>query len=276
MKKLLPGILLCFFTACNSLFYQGDHKPYRQPEAVNIRCEREKILSIDSTSLQTMVCPPVQKSTAVVVQFHGNAQNMYSHYRFLSWLVAEGYTLATFDYRGYGDSDGESSRKGIYEDARSYIKYVRNKFAADERIFYGQSLGGAVLMRALVDEGLRKDEIYIFEGTFASYREVARGVLARRWFLWPFQYLAYVLVNDSYSAKDELAAFAHYAVLVIHGDSDPVVAYEEGQRLAQEMHAPLWTVVGGKHIDAWFVEHGRLRPELLERLKAIRATRRGQ
>lgn len=273
MRYLLATSLCVFFTACNSLFYQGDHKPHRPPESVNIQCERERIQSNDGTQLQTMVCPPAQKSTAVVIQFHGNAQNMYSHYRFLSWLIPEGYTLATFDYRGYGESAGESNRAGIYADARAYTKHIRKKFAGDTRIFYGQSLGGAVMMRALIDEGLHDDEIYIFEGTFASYREVARGVLARRWFLWPFQYLAYVLVSDSYSAKDELAAFAKYTVFVIHGDSDPVVAYKEGQALGEKMQKPLWTVVGGKHIDAWFVEHGRLRPELLQRLAAIRATR---
>jgi len=273
MRSLLTAISCVFITACNSLFYQGDHNRYRQPESVNIHCERESIKSNDGTALQTMACPPVHPSTAVVIQFHGNAQNMYSHYRFLSWLIPEGYTLATFDYRGYGESEGESSRAGIYEDARSYIKHVRAKFASQERIFYGQSLGGAVMMRALIDEGLKRNEVYIFEGTFASYPEVARGALARRWFLWPFQYLAYVLVSDSYSAKNELGAFAKYAVLVIHGDSDPVVAYKQGQELAQKMQAPLWTVVGGKHIDAWFVEHGRLRPELLKRLATIRATR---
>lgn len=276
MKALLVLLLFCL-SACNSLFYQGDHLPWRQPESINIQCERSRITSADGTSLQTMYCPAKAKkpsTEAVIIQFHGNAQNMYAHYQFLAWLLPEGYSLATFDYRGYGESEGESDREGIYEDARAYIRHARQRFANTSRIFYGQSLGGAIMMQALIDEGLSKDEIYVFEGTFASYKSVSRKVLARKWFLWPFQWLAYVLVTDGYSAKNALQKFNDQRVLLIHGEADPVVAFSEGENLAEGMCKPLWRIEGGKHLDTWHKDYGKLRPELLQKLDAILSTRR--
>ncbi len=277
MKKTAIFIVLLCFVGCNSLFYQGDHLPWRQPESINIRCERTRISSADGTVLQTMFCPTTAKNKsadAVIIQFHGNAQNMYAHYQFLAWLLPEGYSLATFDYRGYGESDGESDREGIHEDARAYVRHVRRRFDGTARIFYGQSLGGAILLQALIDEGLTKDEIYIFEGTFASYQSVSRRVLARKWFLWPFQWLAYVLVSDGYSAKNALQKFSDQQVLLIHGDADPVVAFSESENLAAAMGKPLWRIEGGRHLDTWHKDYGKLRPELLQKLEAILSTRR--
>lgn len=264
--------LLFVLSRCNSLFFQGDKEKWRQPESINIRCDREWIQSQDGTRLQTMYCPAKDQPKGVIVQFHGNAQNMYAHYQFLSWLIAEGYALATFDYRGYGESDGKSDRQGIYEDARAYIKHIRSKLSHTRRIFYGQSLGGAILMRAIVDEGLREEEVYVFEGSFASYQRVARTVLARKWFLWPLQWLAYILVTDSFAPHD-LGLFSDKRVLIIHGDNDPVVEFSNGVILSYAMKRPLWAISEGGHLDTWYKNHGELRPELLRRLAAIPATR---
>jgi uncharacterized protein len=225
-------------SACNSLFYQGDNKPWHPPESRNISCNRSQLRSDDQTQLQTMHCPTLApQERGVIVQFHGNAQNMNAHYLYLAWLIGEGYSLATFDYRGYGESEGLSDREGVHSDARAYIRHTRATFSARQRIYYGQSLGGAILMAALLDEGLREDEVYVFEGTFSSYRRAARTVLASKWFLYPLQWLAYILVTDSKSPSGSLSAFESTQALLIHGDRDPVVEFSHGEILAAEKTA---------------------------------------
>lgn len=262
---LLPIVVL---SACNSVFYQGDRKRWYPPEDFNLNCIRRAITASDGTRLMTMFCPAKGKTKrAIIIQFHGNAQNMYAHYRFLSWLIEEGYALTTFDYRGYGESEGESTRDGLRLDAQAFVREVRRQYPNESRIFYGQSLGGAVLMRALIDEGLRDDELYIFEGTFLSYQAVARTVLASRWFLWPLQPLAWLLITDAHSPEGDAAVFAGKHVILIHGEADPVVSISHGEKIARQMQQPLWRIRGGKHLDTWHIDHGRLRAALLQKLQ---------
>ena len=219
----------------------------------------------------TMYCPTPRRdiNKGVVIQFHGNAQNMNAHYQFLAWMLGEGYSLATFDYRGYGESDGFSERDGIHEDAIRYIRHMRTNYAHERRIFYGQSLGGAVLMGALVDEGLKNEELYVFEGTFASYQRAARMALAGKWFLWPLQWLAWILVTENHAPEGKLGLFATHRVLLIHGSDDPVVQLPHGRRIAAEMQKELWVIEGGKHLDTWHKDYGKLRGELLNRLNML-------
>lgn len=266
MRKILLLPLL-LFVGCNSVFYQGDRRRWHPPEELNILCTRKPIVTSDGVRLMTMFCPAKGKALrGVIVQFHGNAQNMNAHYRFLSWLIEEGYSLATFDYRGYGESEGVSSRDGLSLDAQAFVREIRAQHKNEKRIFYGQSLGGAVLMRALIDEGLRDDEMYIFEGTFLSYQAVARTALASRWFLWPLQPLAWVLVTDTHAPGNDASVFAGKRVILIHGEADPVVPLSHGEKISETMRQPLWRIKGGKHLDTWHIEHGRLRAILLQKL----------
>lgn len=266
-KRFAAAIALYWGLGCNSVFYQGDSVSGIRPEKIHLNCGQEKIRSDDGTGLATMHCPAnVNPPKAVVIQFHGNAQNMYAHYRFLAWMLKDGFSLATFDYRGYGDSEGESDREGIYRDARAYIRHTRTVFDAYPRIYYGQSLGGIILMRALLDEGLRSDEIYIFEGTFASYQGAARTALAGKWFLWPLQWLACVLVTDNLAVEKDIGVFAGQNIILIHGSEDPVVSPRHGKFLAEKMQQPLWLIAGGGHLDTWHREKGKLRSELIQKL----------
>jgi cephalosporin-C deacetylase-like acetyl esterase len=45
-----------------------------------------------------------------LVQFHGNAENISTHFISLSWVTTHGYNFITFDYSGYWDSDSEPGR----------------------------------------------------------------------------------------------------------------------------------------------------------------------
>ena len=271
--KFLFVLLLPLLVHCNSVFYQGDSQKWRPPESLHIECTRERITSADGTQLMTMFCPTPRRdiNKGIIIQFHGNAQNMNAHYQFLAWMLGEGYSLATFDYRGYGESEGLSERDGVHEDAIAYIRYMRERYPKERLIFYGQSLGGAVLMGALIDAGLKNEETYVFEGTFGSYQRAARTALANKWFLWPFQWLAWILVTDNHAAEGHLAAFTPHRVLLIHGSDDPVVPLQHGKRIAQEMQKDLWVIEGGKHLDTWHIHYGKLRSELLTRLNGVGA-----
>ncbi|MBF0442988.1 MAG: alpha/beta hydrolase, partial [Oligoflexales bacterium] len=112
LKKFLLAASICFFGGCNSMFYYPDKETYLKPSDLKTRVDNAVIKVADGEKLQAWILPPSQAAKGVVVQFHGNAQNMTAHVAFVHWLIKYGYYVVAFDYRGYGGSTGDPDRKG--------------------------------------------------------------------------------------------------------------------------------------------------------------------
>jgi alpha/beta superfamily hydrolase len=65
----------------------------------------------------------------------------------LSYLSSRGYDVYIFDYRGYGNSQGNRRINAIIEDYKEIITFLNEKY--NRRFLYGISLGGAVIMNAI-------------------------------------------------------------------------------------------------------------------------------
>ena len=62
-----------------------------------------------------------------------------------------GYDVYVFDYRGYGRSDGKARLKAILSDYSEVISHLDSS-PYSNRLFYGLSFGGMVLLDALKDQ----------------------------------------------------------------------------------------------------------------------------
>src|SRR5690606_2278779 len=127
------------------------------------------------------------KAKALIVHYHGNAQNLSTHYRFLHWLTEECYDYYIFDYRSYGLSEGEKDPSGILKDARAALKYF-SKVAEEKKlplITYGQSIGGTLLLRSLQIEGRPQNlAALIIESSFYKFSTIGREKVASFWLTW--------------------------------------------------------------------------------------------
>lgn len=232
----------------------------------------------DGTKLFGWYFPAVPSSyepgpkRGIVIQFHGNAENMSSHYAFLSWVTRHGYDFFTFDYRGYGGSEGSPSPAGVHQDAIAAIRTVIESHPQGSLALYGQSLGGAILLRALAD--LREPEIrsrvcsVIVEGSFANYKRQARRTMANHWFSWIFQPLGALLVSNEYAPEDFISLIAPLPLLVIHGTEDSAVTFENGEEIYALAKDPkeFWRIEGGKHLDTMVLEDGVYQKKLINYL----------
>jgi fermentation-respiration switch protein FrsA (DUF1100 family) len=273
MKHFLAGLLV-FASGCSHLVYHPSDLMYVQhPELLNGLREEISFPSTDGTKLAGWYFKAKKKGhKGTVIQFHGNAENMTSHFASLVWLTEEGYDFFTFDYRGYGISEGKPDQEGINRDAIAAIHYVMNRSARGaeaDLVLYGQSLGGAVLLRAYDDipaSERRRIKALVVEGAFSNYHEIAADILSRSWLTYVFQPLAYVLVSNAYGPGDAIPRISPTPLLVIHGAQDPVIPYKFGEEvfaLAQQPKQFL-RIPGGKHINAMAINHGEYRGKLLE------------
>lgn len=147
-----------------------------------------------------------------------------------------GVSVLLPEYRGYGRSDGTPSQKHITRDfVRFYDRLVSRPEVDAERIaFHGFSLGGGVLA-SLARK--REPAAFILQSTFTRIADMARGLPVPDFLITdPFETLSVVESLD-------------IPVLVVHGERDEVIPFEQGKRLAKAAKdADFLPHAGGHHL----------------------------
>lgn len=247
------SLMTLSFAGCGGVFYQPDSYEYRRLDPMHAPMEDVTFPSRDGTRLHAWLlnAPGGGSAKGTVIHFHGNAQNLTGHVSFVDWLPACGFNVFSFDYRGYGTSEGSPTRSGIHQDGLAALDYVRgrNDVDRDKLLIFGQSLGGACALAAVGEgdqSGIRGVAV---ESTFYSYQSVANEKLGGTFFTYP---LVWLLISNRHSPKASVAKISPIPLLVIHGDADEVVSIGQGRALFDAAEDPkqFWEVPGGGHTPA--------------------------
>ncbi len=239
-KNIWIAFCSVLLTACNSLFYHPDKLSYSLPEQLSQNFAEHRIpVGQKGETLHAWHLRTTKQKKGTIVHFHGNAQNMTSHVFFVAWLLDEGYDLVTFDYRGYGKSDGEVSRESTIEDGIAVLKWTAEKIDPNKIFVVGQSLGGAIALVALSKSEFPAVQKIVLDSTFPSYRKLAQRKLASFFLTWPLQWPLSFLVSDNESPYDHLETLARtpWPFFIVHAEGDPVVPYSEGLHLARALES---------------------------------------
>lgn len=253
-------------SSCTHLFYYPSQQAYFDPKKFNLAPKDIWFQTEDGDKIHAWLFESNRKpALGTILFFHGNAENLSSHFVHLSWLPAEGYNFLIFDYPGYGQSSGEASQKGTVQAGYAAIDWL-HQYDPQPLIIYGQSLGGAVAQKVIMD---KKDQIpikgIVLDSTFNSYQGIARKKLSLSWITWILQPLTYVLVSDKWKASG-LEKISPIPVLVIHGKDDHVVEPEMGERIFEQLNEPkqIWRIDRGQHTDVFWAHEGKYRPKFLK------------
>ncbi len=238
--QMLFIILICSLTACQSIFYHPDALEYSDLNIIPFANERFYIETPGQPRLYAWLLKTRQKQKrGIVIQFHGNAQNMTAHAAYLEWFLDQGFDVLTFDYRGYGKSEGHVDRAGILLDSQRVLDYAAEHFKGQKIILLGQSMGGAKVATALVRRGQQQDfAMLILDCTFYSYRSIARRKLDAIWLTWPLQYPLSWTISNADSPEE---AFPQISIptLVAHATKDPIVPFIEGETVYDSLNKDL-------------------------------------
>jgi fermentation-respiration switch protein FrsA (DUF1100 family) len=257
-----------FCTGCSNLFYQPSRGLYVEPKTVGQTPEDVWFKSEDGTKLYGWYFSSGKQPKALVLYFHGNAENLSSHYVSLLWILKHNVDFFIFSYQGYGRSEGSPNQEATINDGKAAIRLAKARAEALKipLVVLGQSLGSAISLRSMIE--LKPAAILIDSG-FSSYQAVANEFMSRSWIGWPLQWLAYLLVRDTYAPGKRISELAGIPILVIHGDADKVVKYQMGEKLFTLAGEPkqFLRVVGGEHIDVFGRENGHYRKPIIEFLE---------
>jgi len=182
---------------------------------------------------------PAQDRTVLV--FNGNAGHR-GHRAPLAALLAEyGFSTLLVDYRGYGGNPGLPSETGLARDARAALAYARSRPDVNPAriVYYGESLGTAVAIALAAEYA---PAALVLRSPFTSMVEMGR----RHYPFLPVQWL----LRDRYPSVDRIGSI-NSPVLVIAGDADRVVPFDESVALYEAAREPkrFLAVEGAGHND---------------------------
>tara|TARA_R110000868_G_scaffold117599_2_gene312144 strand:+ start:166 stop:999 length:834 start_codon:yes stop_codon:yes gene_type:complete len=246
-------------SGCTSVFYQPTRFLYATPKALEITHEDVFFDSSDGKRLHGWYLhhKGAKAAKGLITLFHGNAQNLSSHFLNLAWITEHGFDVFIFDYRGYGLSIGTPTPEGVNLDAIAALEksydFVKTK-NIPKWIVHAQSLGGLIAMRSLEDfKSNDAIDLLVLDSTFDSYDDIAFEKLTSHWLTFIFSPLGPLLVSDSMAPN---IFFEKYNgnVLVMHGRQDLVIPIKFGRNVFERINGAKklwWEIEDGKHIDTF-------------------------
>lgn len=267
--KFIVGTLLILvfmtLTSCSSIIYQPDNILHAHPDYFKVKFKAFMLPSIDGTKLSAWhLYSKSPKPKRLVLYFHGNAQNLTSHFLNTVWMTEQETDIIIFDYRGYGLSEGKPEPIGVAEDGLAFLNYAHSEYIKgkyQQFIVYGQSLGGSIVLKSLEDFNFIKDiHLLVLDSTFLTPREVAREKT-----FWPLS----LIISNKATADSKLSHIT-MPVLSIHSTQDFVIHHDLGLKLFESIKTSpkkdFWSFNDRGHGDVFFVQDKKYQKLFIEYL----------
>ena len=210
----------------------------RTPRDLGLASETIRVSSDDGFTVEaSLLLPPNPQGT--VVLFHGYASSRSSLLEQGKICHDLGWATILVDFRGSGGSDGDTTSLGYHEaeDVLAVVHMVGARGLPRPLVLYGQSMGGAAVLRSIAQRNVQADAI-ILESVF----DRMLGTVRNRFDLMglPSFPAAELLVYWGGVQIDcpgfqhnpvDYARSCNCAALVMHGAADQNARVEEGQAI---------------------------------------------
>ena len=130
-------------------------------------------------------------------------------------------------WRGFSGNKGNPTEQGLYQDARSAVKWLINEGAIEENIvIYGESLGTGVATE------IAQNKIFagvILESPFTSMIDLGK----KHYPIFPIK----LLLKDKYESEKKIKNLKS-PLLVMHGKKDKIVPFYMGKKIFDMANNP--------------------------------------
>ncbi len=248
---LLP--ILIIFILSGIVFYQQleniiifypDKALDDRPSNWDLSYRDIKFLTPDGQKLHGWFFPASGKPP-VLLFCHGNAGNISHRIENIKFLVKRDISVFIFDYRGYGQSSGRPSEKGIYIDGIAAYDYLTEieKISPNRIVIFGRSIGSAVAIELALK---RKVRCLIIESTFTSTKDMAKTIF-------PF-FIVSPFLPHHYNNIIKIG-YVSAPKLIIHGNNDKIVPFTMGEKLFAKATGPktFLPLNGAGHNDTYII-----------------------
>ena len=243
-----------------------------KPDTLGISYEDIYVETSDNLRLHGWKLLAKDQTAGTLLFFHGNAENISTHFANVYWLTAHGYDVYLFDYRGYGQSEGAAELDPIIDDMELLIGHVIDDLPADQKlIVVGQSLGASLSIYSVAHSEYR-DRIaaLVSVAAFSDYHDIAQDALAKSWLFWLFQWPLSKTIDNTYSPVESVDNVSPVPIFILHSQEDEIIEFYHAQRLYKAALEPKQLVkLEGGHNVTFNLDSNR--QQLLDVLETVAA-----
>ena len=224
---ILLVIIMFFFQ--RSLLYHPSVDNYLKDDIGSEPAEIEKvsITTEDKIDLIGWFYKKDIKKFKTIVFFHGNAGSLQNRTYKLNHFKDLEVNFLIIAWRGFSGNKGKPNEIGLYEDARSALRWLKTKGIHDKSIIlYGESLGTAIAVEIAQN---KKYAGVILESPFTSMVNMGKKY-------YPFFPVNFLLKDkfESYKKINKISV----PILIMHGQVDKIVPYHMGKKMYELANEP--------------------------------------
>ena len=224
LKQFIVVLCVCFASALGLVYIFQRHLMYSplktRPTLIDYQATdlSEVTLSTqDNLSLLSWYRPALAHQPTVLL-LHGNAGHIGGRMPLARQFISSGFGVFLLEYRGYGGNPGSPTETGLYDDARTAMHFLQKQgIPLDQIVVYGESLGTAVATQVATEYPVG---CVVLQSPLTSMSSLAR--LHYPWL--PIKPI------DKYDSLSRITQI-HTPLLVLHGKSDTLVPFDEGNTL---------------------------------------------
>jgi len=233
ITKFIISILVIYFVLLiflyfyqEKLLYHPNVNNYTEDDKLALEINKVNITTSDHHSLLGWFYKKdISKKT--ILFFHGNAGSLENRIYKLNHFKNLDLNFLIIAWRGFSGNSGKPNEKGLYDDAKSAMKWLESVGIKEEKvILYGESLGTAVA----IEIGQNKNFAgIILESPFTSMVEMGKKY-------YPF-FPVGLLLKDRYESINKIKNI-NFPVLVMHGKKDKIVPFYMGEEIYNLSNMP--------------------------------------
>lgn len=238
-KRLVKSVLFIYFFFFIFGYFFPDYLIFRPPPSSyeNIQDGRELITKEGNKIYSVYLKNNSAKFT--ILYFHGNAEDLGQTLPILEEYRDKGFSIFSYDYRGYGLSTGRPKERDLYKDLYFVYDYMTTtlNISPNRLIIHGRSVGGGL-------------------ATELASKKLCAGLILESSFVSAFRVLTRISIYpfDMYNNIEKIKQ-VKFPVLIIHGKKDGIISFWHGKKLFEEANNPkkyIWVDEAG-HNDLLYI-----------------------
>ena len=225
-------LLIVVFFFQRSLLYHPSIDNYLADQGMREPTEikKVKITTKDKIDLTGWFYDRDLEKFKTILFFHGNAGSLENRTYKLNHFKDLDVNFLIIAWRGFSGNKGKPTEKGLYEDAKSALRWLANKGVKEENIIiYGESLGTGVATEIAQNKNFAG---VILETPFTSMVSVGKSH-------YPF-FPVSILLKDKYESDKKIKNIKS-PILIMHGEVDKIVPFWMGKKLYELANQPKYS-----------------------------------